>query len=120
MPTRPPLPKRRAGRGRRTCRAPRPGGTIIAIAVIVALLVGALAGLAGGYAGARLASGSGFDIGTMGRQTTSVVPTTTADEPVIAAAAAAVPSVVNIDVTESAVKTRLLQARCPATTPTCP
>ncbi len=75
------------------------GGTTIAIAVIVALVIGALAGLAGGYAGARLAA-SGANVGgtTIVRAT---VATSAAGEPVVAAAAAAVPSIVNIDVTES-------------------
>jgi S1-C subfamily serine protease len=72
------------------------------VAVIVALVVGALSGLAGGYAGARLAaSSSSLGGGSFGRTTTAIVPTSTADEPVIAAAAAAVPSVVNIDVTDA-------------------
>jgi S1-C subfamily serine protease len=78
-------------------------GTIIAVAVIVALVIGALAGLAGGYAGAQLAAGrTGIGSTVIGRTgTTATVATSTADEPVIAAAAAAVPSVVNIDVTET-------------------
>jgi S1-C subfamily serine protease len=77
------------------------GGTVIGVAVIVALVIGALAGLAGGYAGARLASsGPTLTAGVGGR--TSTVATGTANEPVIAAAAAAVPSIVNIDVSESA------------------
>jgi S1-C subfamily serine protease len=81
------------------------GGTVIAVAVIVALVIGALAGLAGGYAGARLARGGASVAGAaFGRATAATVPTSTADEPVVAAAAAAVPSVVNIDVTEAAAK----------------
>ena len=77
-------------------------GTVVAVAVIVALVVGALAGLAGGYAGARLAGGSpSVGVAAFGRTTTATVSTATADEPVVAAAAAAVPSVVNIDVTEA-------------------
>lgn len=72
-------------------------GPVVAIAVVAALVVGALAGLAGGFLGAKLverslnASGSSASV--------TVVPSKT-DEPVVAAAAAAVPSVVNIDVTE--------------------
>jgi S1-C subfamily serine protease len=78
-------------------------GTVIAVAVIVALVIGALAGLAGGYAGARLAANAGsIAAGTLGQAKASTVPTGSADEPVVAAAAAAVPSVVNIDVTENA------------------
>ena len=78
-------------------------GTVVAITVIVALIIGALAGLAGGYAGARLAGGAtNIAVPAFGRLTTATVPTSTADEPVIAAAAAALPSVVNIDVTETA------------------
>ena len=78
-------------------------GTMVAVAVIVALVIGGLAGLAGGYAGARLAgNGTGAGALAFGRTTTATVPTSTADEPVVAAAAAAVPSVVNIDVTEAA------------------
>ena len=77
-------------------------GTVVAVAVIVALIIGGLAGLAGGYAGARLAaSGTSLGSAAFGR-TTATVPTSTADEPVVAAAAAAVPSVVNIDVTDAA------------------
>ena len=80
-------------------------GTVVAVAVIVALVIGALAGLAGGYAGARLAASGPIVRGAaFGRTSTSTVPTGTADEPVVAAAAAAVPSVVNIDVTETASK----------------
>ena len=80
------------------------GGTVIAVAVIVALVIGALAGLAGGYAGAQLARSGGAPAvgGMLGQTKASAVTTVSADEPVIAAAAAAVPSVVNIDVTESA------------------
>jgi S1-C subfamily serine protease len=79
------------------------GGTVIAVAVIVALVIGALAGLAGGYAGARLAgSGASVMAGALGQTKIPTVPTGSADEPVVAAAAAAVPSVVNIDVTEGA------------------
>ena len=75
--------------------------TVVAAAVIVALIIGALAGVAGGFAGAQLASTGAMLGGATFRPTTSTVPTGAADEPVIAAAAAAVPSVVNIDVTGS-------------------
>jgi S1-C subfamily serine protease len=88
--------------------APKPHsstGTIVAAAIIIALVIGGLAGLAGGYAGARLAaSGPALSVAGLGRTTTSTVPTGSANEPIIAAAAAAVPSVVNIDVTDSTAK----------------
>ncbi|HEY5474002.1 MAG TPA: trypsin-like peptidase domain-containing protein [Candidatus Limnocylindrales bacterium] len=69
-------------------------------AVLVAFVVGAFTGLAGGFLGARLAVQS-----LNGGQPTSitVVPSKT-QEPVVAAAAVAVPSVVNIDITETATK----------------
>ena len=69
-------------------------GLAIAAAVITALLIGSLAGLAGGYAGARLSAGS------PAAAKITVVPSTT-DEPIVAAAAAAVPSIVNVGVTEA-------------------
>jgi len=76
-------------------------GPVVAAAVIVALIIGALAGVAGGFAGAQLASSGALLGGATFRPTTATVETSSADEPVIAAAAAAVPSVVNIDVTEA-------------------
>ncbi|MBI5231959.1 MAG: trypsin-like peptidase domain-containing protein [Coriobacteriales bacterium] len=64
------------------------------VRVLVALIVSILGGLAGGFIGARL-GGNGFRSLIPTRVT--VVPSKTS-EPVVAAAAAAVPSVVNIDV----------------------
>lgn len=81
-------------------------GPVVAAAVIVALIIGALAGVAGGFAGAQLAATGAMLGGATYRPTTSVVETATADEPVIAAAAAAVPSVVNIDVTEASTSSK--------------
>ena len=83
--------------------APQPGpvhhdaaGGTIALAVVAALVMGAIAGVAGGFLGGRLSSG-GLRTGP---QTVTVIPSTT-DEPVVAAAAAAVPSIVNIDISGS-------------------
>ena len=77
------------------------GGSTIVLAVVAALVMGAIAGVAGGYLGGRLSSGGGTT--SSGMQKITVVPSTT-DEPVVAAAAAAVPSIVNIDVSEASVK----------------
>ena len=68
------------------------GGTI-ALAVAIAIVFGAIAGIAGGLLGAKLSSGN---LGSR-PQTITIVPSTT-EEPVVAAAAAAVPSIVNIDI----------------------
>ena len=75
-------------------------GAAVVAAVVAALIVGALAGLVGGFFGARLAGSSSPNV-VAGK--ISVVPSKT-DEPVVAAAAAAVPSVVNIDISEAASK----------------
>ena len=77
--------------------APR-SGSVVAIALAVSLFAGAIAGGFGGFAGAWVATrgstapGPGAEPGTV-----TVLPAET-DEPVVAAAAAALPSVVNIDV----------------------
>jgi S1-C subfamily serine protease len=68
----------------------------VALAVVAAIIVGGLSGLAGGFMGARLA---GVITGAPS-SVTVLAPKT--PEAVAAAAAAAVPSVVNIDVRESA------------------
>jgi S1-C subfamily serine protease len=73
-------------------------GVVVAIALAVALFAGAIAGGFGGFAGAWLATQARG--GTT--STVKVVPPET-DEPVVAAAAAALPSVVNIDVSASQV-----------------
>ncbi|MDR3687040.1 MAG: trypsin-like peptidase domain-containing protein [Coriobacteriia bacterium] len=92
----------------------KPGlGAAVFAAILAALVVGALAGFAGGFLGARLAGGSL----TSGPSSVTVVPSKT-DEPVVAAAAAAVPSVVNIDVTESAASGGT--SGLPSTPPTVP
>ena len=71
-------------------------GATIALAVVGALIMGAIAGVAGGFLGGQLAQGPGSGLAVKAQKIT-VVPQTT-EEPVVAAAAAAVPSVVNIDV----------------------
>jgi len=69
-------------------------------AVLAALVVGAFAGLAGGFIGAKLVTQPN---GLTAQQTAGAVASISASgEPVVAAAAAAVPSVVNIDITGSA------------------
>lgn len=81
--------------------APSSGvGLAVVAAIIAAFIVGALAGAGGGYLGAQLALRSP-GTSTSANTNVTVVPSTT-DEPVVAAAAAAVPSVVNIDVSEKA------------------
>jgi putative serine protease PepD len=74
------------------------GAGTIAIAVLAALIVGAIAGAGGGFVAARMTSGGGTSYSA---QKVTVVPATT-DEPVVAAASAAVPSIVNIDITGTA------------------
>jgi putative serine protease PepD len=79
--------------------APAPhggGGATITLAIIAALFMGAIAGVAGGFLGGQLSRGSGPGVAVKAQKVT-VVPSKT-DEPAVAAAAAAVPSVVNIDV----------------------
>jgi S1-C subfamily serine protease len=72
-------------------------GAAVITAIVVAFIVGALAGVGGGVLGSQLILRS-QGVGSSGNSVT-VVPSKT-DEPVVAAAAAAVPSVVNIEVTE--------------------
>jgi S1-C subfamily serine protease len=76
--------------------APRSSGlgVTVAVSLLIALLVGTMAGAAAGFMGARLTGGR---ISLTPAKVT-VVPSKTS-EPVTAAAAAAVPSVVNLDVT---------------------
>jgi S1-C subfamily serine protease len=73
-------------------------GAAVAIAIVVALFVGAIVGGVTGFAGGWLATHSRG--GVSGTGTLQVLPPET-DEPVVAAAAAALPSVVNIDVSSS-------------------
>jgi putative serine protease PepD len=90
-------------------------GTVVLVAVLTALVVAGITGLAGGFLGAQLvlrSQGIGRSASTI-----TVVPSKT-DEPVAAAAAAAVPSVVNIDVTESAASGG--SSGLPSTHPTVP
>jgi S1-C subfamily serine protease len=75
-------------------------GAVVAIALVVALFAGAIVGGLTGFAGGWLAAHSRGGGSTTG--TVRVIPSET-DEPVIAAAAAALPSVVNIDVSASEV-----------------
>jgi S1-C subfamily serine protease len=86
--------------GAAAATSPRHSGTgaAVLIAILVAFVVGAFTGLGGGFIGAQLALHS--QQGTIQPSSITVVPSKT-EEPVAAAAAAAVPSVVNIDVTES-------------------
>jgi len=80
----------------------RPGltaGAVVAIALAVALFAGSIAGGFGGLAGAWLATQR---VDVPGIDSIRVLPPET-DEPVVAAAAAALPSVVNIDVSGSAI-----------------
>ena len=71
-------------------------GLAVTLAILISLVVGTAAGVAGGVLGARLATG---DSRGSASRTVTVVPSKTT-EPVVAASAAAVPSVVNIDVTQ--------------------
>lgn len=74
-------------------------GCAISIALVAALIVGTLSGGIAGYAGQWLASHGRLPSAT---ETIRVIPAET-DEPVAAAAAAALPSVVNIDISGEAV-----------------
>lgn len=81
-------------------QAPRSGVALaVSLAVVASLIVGTLSGLAGGFLGAQFAlrSSAGSVVG--GARSVTVVPSKT-EEPVVAASAAAVPSVVNIDVSQ--------------------
>ena len=89
-------------------------GPAIFAAILAALVVGALAGLAGGFLGARLVGGS---LTASNPLSVTVVPSKT-DEPVVAAAAVAVPSVVNIDITEKSASAGT--SGLPSTHPTVP
>ena len=73
-------------------------GTAVLAAILAAFVVGGFTGLAGGFLGTQLALRSQS---TGQSSSITVVPSKT-DEPVAAAAAAAVPSVVNIEVTQGA------------------
>jgi S1-C subfamily serine protease len=90
-------------------------GPAVLAAVLTALVVGAFTGLAGGFLGAKLVERS-ITAGE-GPTSVTVVPSKTA-EPIVAAAAAAVPSVVNIDITEAASSGG--QNGLPSTHPTVP
>ncbi len=72
------------------------GNSTIVLAVIAALFMGLIAGVAGGFLGGKLVQGNSGGVAVKSQKVT-VVPSTT-EEPAVAAAAAAVPSVVNIDV----------------------
>ncbi len=74
-------------------------GGAITIALVAALIVGTLAGGLAGYAGQWLASRGGI---TSTPETIRVIPSDT-EEPIAAAAAAALPAVVNIDISGDAV-----------------
>jgi S1-C subfamily serine protease len=72
----------------------------VSLAVVMAFIVGAASGFAGGLLGAKYSGNSGSSGGS-GPRSITVVPSKTS-EPVVAASAVAVPSVVNIDVTQKA------------------
>jgi putative serine protease PepD len=74
-------------------RRPLSAGAVVAIALVVALLFGTAAGLGGAWAGLRLFGQ---------KQSTVTVVQGSTEEGVAAAAAAALPSVVNVDVTGEA------------------
>jgi len=71
-------------------------GAAIAVAAVLAFIIATFAGLTAGFLGARLAGGMMPGTTTKAAKIT-VVPSRTSD-PAVAASAAAVPSVVNIDV----------------------
>lgn len=83
--------------------APRPHSTatVIAIASLIALIVATVVGLAAGFVGAHLVENGTVSIRP---SNIKVVPSET-DEPIVAAAAAALPSVVNIDVSSAETST---------------
>jgi len=81
--------------------APRSGVALaVSLAVVMAFIVGAASGFAGGLLGAKYSASTGSSSGS-GSRSITVVPSKTS-EPVVAASAVAVPSVVNIDVTQKA------------------
>jgi putative serine protease PepD len=71
-------------------------GLAVVFSILTALVVGAAAGFGGGLVGARFLNAQD---GGVGGASITVTDSKT-DEPVVAAAAAAVPAVVNIDVTQ--------------------
>ncbi len=71
-------------------------GLAVTLAIVISFVVGTATGVAGGVIGARFASDG---TGGIAARTVTVVPSKTT-EPVVAASAVAVPSVVNIDVTQ--------------------
>lgn len=73
-------------------------GRMVLIAVIAALIIGSFTGLAAGALGARLVLQT-QPPAAVKSTTVQVIPSKT-DEPIVAASAAAVPSIVNIDVSE--------------------
>ncbi len=84
----------------------RPGlGTVIAVALVIAILFGGAAGIGGAYLGNRLFQTS--------KQTLTVVKGDT-EEAVAAAAQAALPSVVNIDITGEVVDESALPTSHPS------
>jgi S1-C subfamily serine protease len=92
-------------------------GAAILAAILAALVVGAFAGLGGGFLGAKLAQQSvngNSAVSAAGGATGG----STSGEPIVAAAAVAVPSVVNIDITEAAASGG--QSGLPSTHPTVP
>lgn len=77
-------------------RSGSPMGAVIIVSILVALVVSLVAGMAGGILGVKLGA-TLQGAGSLRPANVTVLPSKT-DEPAVAAAAAAVPSVVNIDV----------------------
>ena len=82
--------------------AARPGaGSMIAVVAVLAFVVAAFTGLAAGYVGSQLASGGPSSPAPSGPTNERPVNRDAREEPIVAAAAAALPSVVNVEVTSS-------------------
>lgn len=80
----------------------RPGsGSLIALVAVLAFLIAAFTGLAAGYIGSQLAAGGGSSPSPSGPAAERPASRNGAEEPVVSAVAAALPSVVNVEVTSS-------------------
>lgn len=74
-------------------------GTILALSIGTAFVTAAFAGLAGGFIGAHLVLDDGASLSPSRERVSS--PTPSSEEPIVVAASAALPSVVNIEITGS-------------------